>query len=145
LFVATSLLQATSVWLAPRLADRIGLVPTMVATHLPSNVLLASVAFAPTFPVAVSLLLARTALSQMDAPTRQALVMSVVEPNERTAAAAVTNAARCTVRPAGPFLGGLLQSVTLGLPLAVAGVVKGGYDLALWRWSRKFKPAQPTP
>ena len=138
LFFATSLLQAASVWVAPRLADRVGLVPTMVGTHLPSNVLLASVAFAPTFPVAVVLLLARTSLSQMDVPTRQALVMSVVEPGERTAAAAVTNAARYTVRPFGPLLGGLLQQVALGLPLLVAGVVKGGYDVALWRWSRRI-------
>ena len=136
LFFTTSLLQAASVWVAPRLADRIGLVPTMVFTHLPSNVLLAAVAFAPTFPVAVALLLARTSLSQMDVPTRQALVMRVVEPGERTAAAAVTNAARYTVRPLGPLVAGALQQVALGLPLLVAGVIKGGYDLALWRWSR---------
>ncbi len=147
LFFATSLLQAVSVWVAPRLADRVGLVPTMVGTHLPSNVLLASVAFAPTFPVAVVLLLARTSLSQMDVPTRQALVMSVVEPGERTAAAAVTNAARYTVRPFGPLVGGLLQQVALGLPLLVAGIVKGGYDLALWRWSRRLpdRPAASAP
>lgn len=137
LFFITSLLQAGSVWLAPRLADRVGLVPTMVGTHLPSNVLLASVAFAPTFAMAVVQILARTSLSQMDVPTRQALVMQVVEPGERTAAAAVTNAARYTVRPFGPLVGGLLQQIALGLPLLVAGVVKGGYDLALWRWSRR--------
>ena len=148
LFFATSLLQAASVWVAPRLADRVGLVPTMVGTHLPSNVLLATVAFAPTFLVAVALLLARTSLSQMDVPTRQALVMRVVEPGERTAAAAVTNAARYTVRPLGPLLGGLLQKVALGLPLLLAGTVKGSYDLALWRWSRRLPGArldrQPT-
>jgi MFS family permease len=138
LFFATSLLQAGSVWVAPRLADRVGLVPTMVGTHLPSNVLLASVAFAPTFPVAVVLLLARTSLSQMDVPTRQALVMRLVTPAERTPAAAVTNAARYSVRPIGPLVGGLLQQVSLGLPLLVAGVVKGGYDLALWRWWRRL-------
>jgi MFS family permease len=136
LFFSTSLLQAASVWLAPRLADRIGLVPTMVWTHLPSNVLLASMAFAPTLPVAIVVILARTALSQMDVPTRQALVMSVVGAEERTAAAAVTNAARYSVRPAGPLIGGALQTVALGLPLVVAGVVKGGYDLALWKWAR---------
>jgi MFS family permease len=143
LFFTTSLLQAGSVWLAPRLADRIGLVPTMVFTHLPSNVLLALVAFAPTFEVAVVLLLARTCLSQMDVPTRQALVMSVVEPHERTAAAAVTNAARYTVRPLGPLVGGVLQTVALGLPLLIAGVVKGGYDVALWRWSRRARISVP--
>jgi predicted MFS family arabinose efflux permease len=139
LFFSSSLLQAASVWVAPRLADRIGLVPTMVFTHLPSNVLLASVAFAPTFAVAVILLLARTCLSQMDVPTRQALVMSVVQPHERTAAVAVTNAARYTVRPLGPLVGGVLQTVAIGLPLLVSGVVKGGYDLALWRWSRRTR------
>ena len=105
----------------------------MVGTHLPSNLLLAAVALAPTFPVAVVLLLARTSLSNMDVPTRQALVMRVVEPPERTSAAAVTNAARYSVRPLGPLIGGLLQQFALGLPLLVAGVVKGGYDLALWR------------
>ena len=137
LFFSTSLLQAASVWLAPRLADRVGLVPTMVGTHLPSNVLLAAIAFAPTLPLAIALILARTALSQMDVPTRQALVMSVVRPEERTAAAALTNAARYTVRPAGPMLGGLLQGVALGLPLVVAGTIKGGYDLALWAWAKR--------
>jgi len=142
LFFTTSLLQAASVWVAPRLADRVGLVPTMVGTHLPSNLLLAAVAFAPTFPVAVVLLLARTSLSNMDVPTRQALVMRVVEPSERTSAAAVTNAARYSVRPLGPLIGGLLQQVALGLPLLVAGVVKGGYDLALWRWSRRLPAGQ---
>lgn len=136
LFFSTSLLQAVSVWVAPRLADRIGLVPTMVFTHLPSNVLLAAIAFAPNLSVAVVLVLARTSLSQMDVPTRQALVMSVVRPEERTSAAALTNAARYTVRPAGPLVGGVLQTVALGLPLVVAGAVKGGYDLALWGWAR---------
>jgi MFS family permease len=147
LFFTTSLLQAGSVWLAPRLADRIGLVPTMVFTHLPSNLLLASIAFAPTLSVAVVLILARTALSQMDVPTRQALVMSVVAPEQRTAAAAVTNAARYTVRPAGPMIGGALQSLALGLPLLVAGAVKGGYDLALWTWSRttRHRSTAPSP
>ncbi|MGH8891755.1 MAG: MFS transporter [Actinomycetes bacterium] len=138
LFFTTSLLQAVSVWVAPRLADRVGLVPAMVGTHLPSNLLLAAVAFAPSFAVAVALLLARTSLSQMDVPTRQALVMQVVEPGERTAAAAVTNAARYTVRPFGPLVGGVLQQIALGLPLLVAGVVKGGYDLALYRWWRRL-------
>ena len=136
LFFAVSAMQAMSVLVAPLIARRIGLVPTMVGTHLPSNVLLASMAFAPTFPVAVVLLLARTTLSQMDVPTRQALVMTVTTPPERTAAAATTNAARYSVRPFAPLLGGILQQVSLGTPLLVAGVVKGGYDLALWRWAR---------
>lgn len=138
LFFAVSVVQTVSVLVAPRLARRYGLVATMVGTHLPSNVLLAAVAFAPTFPVATALLLARTTLSQMDVPTRQALVMSVVTPDERTAAAAVTNAARYTVRPFGPLLAGAVQQVALAGPLVVAGTVKAGYDLALWRWARRL-------
>lgn len=143
LFFAVSVVQAVSVLVAPMLAKRFGLLVTMVGTHLPSNVLLASVAFAPTFPVAVVLLLARTTLSQMDVPTRQALVMTVVTPGERTAAAAVTNAARYTVRPAGPLLAGAVQHVSLGAPLLVAGVVKGGYDVLLWLWARHLPLRRP--
>lgn len=138
LFFGVSVVQAVSVALAPRLARRFGLVATMVGTHLPSNVLLAAVAFAPVFPVAAVLLLARTTLSQMDVPTRQALVMTVVTPDERTAAAAMTNASRYTVRPVGPLVAGLLQQVALGLPLIVAGTVKAGYDTTLWVWARRL-------
>jgi MFS family permease len=136
LFFAVSVVQAVSVAVAPLLARRFGLVATMVGTHLPSNVLLAAVAFAPTFGVAAVLLLARTTLSQMDVPARQALVMTVVTPEERTAAAAVTNASRYTVRPIGPLIAGLVQQLALGAPLVVAGVVKAGYDVALWGWAR---------
>jgi MFS family permease len=143
LFFTVSVVQAVSVMLAPRLARRFGLVATMVGTHLPSNVLLAAVAFAPSFPVAAMLLLARTTLSQMDVPTRQALVMTVVTPAERTPAAAVTNAARYTVRPLGPLIAGVVQHVALGAPLVLAGVVKGGYDLALWRWARHLPLPRP--
>jgi MFS family permease len=135
LFFAVSVVQAVSVALAPLLARRFGLVATMVGTHLPSNLLLASVAFAPTFAAAAGLLLARTTLSQMDVPTRQALVMTVVTPPERTAAAAVTNASRYTVRPIGPLVAGLVQQLALGAPLVVAGVVKAGYDVTLWGWA----------
>jgi MFS family permease len=140
LFFTVSVVQALSVLVAPRLAARFGLVATMVGTHLPSNLLLASVAFARTLPIAVALLLARTTLSQMDVPTRQALVMSVVTPAERTAAAALTNAARYTVRPIGPLLAGVVQQVVLGGPLLVAGLVKAGYDVALGA-----SPAPPHP
>jgi MFS family permease len=135
LFFAVSVVQAISVALAPLLARRFGLVATMVGTHLPSNLLLASVAFAPTFAAAAGLLLARTTLSQMDVPTRQALVMTVVTPEERTAAAAVSNASRYTVRPIGPLVAGLVQQLTLGAPLVLAGVVKAGYDVTLWGWA----------
>ncbi len=144
LFFAVSVVQAVSVALAPLLARRFGLIATMVGTHLPSNVLLAAVAFAPTFGVAAVLLLARTTLSQMDVPTRQALVMTVVTPEERTAAAAVTNASRYTVRPVGPLVAGLVQQLALGAPLVVAGAVKAGYDLTLWGWARHLGLASRT-
>jgi MFS family permease len=144
LFFAVSAVQAVSVAAAPLLARRFGLVATMVGSHLPSNLLLAAVAFAPAFPVAAVLLLARTTLSQMDVPTRQALVMTVVTPGERTAAAAVTNAARYTVRPVGPLIAGLVQQLALGAPLVVAGAVKAGYDLTLWGWARRLGlPSRP--
>lgn len=136
LFFVTSATHAASVLVAPRLARRFGLLQTMVGTHLPSNVLLALVAVAPSFRVAAILLLARTTVSQMDVPTRQALVMTLTTPAERTSAAAATNAARYSVRPLAPLVGGALQSISPGVPLVVAGIVKCGYDLALWRWAR---------
>lgn len=150
LFFTVTVIQAVSVALAPRLARRFGLVATMVGTHLPSNLLLAAVAFAPSFPIAATLLVARTTLSQMDVPTRQALVMTVVDPAERTAAAAVTNAARYTVRPLGPLVAGAVQQIAMGAPLVVAGVIKSGYDMALWRWAGRARlpgtaaPHRPT-
>lgn len=145
LFFAVSAVQAVSVALAPLLARRFGLVATMVGSHLPSNLLLAAVAFAPGFGAAAGLLLARTTLSQMDVPTRQALVMSVVTPPERTAAAAVTNAARYTVRPVGPLVAGLAQQLALGAPLVVAGAVKAGYDVTLWLWASHLGLASREP
>src|SRR5207253_4888253 len=97
---------------AGRLAERFGLLRTMVFTHLPSNLLLVAAAFAPSFGVAVALLLARVALSQMDVPTRQVYVMTLVDPTERTAAAAATNTARYAVRALGPPLAGIAASPT---------------------------------
>jgi MFS family permease len=132
-FFALGLLQTVSFLAAPRLADRFGLLPTMVFTHLPSNVLLAAVAFAPNLATAIALLLARTALSQMDVPTRQAYVMALVDVDERTPAAAYTNTARYVSRPAGPPLAALAQTIALGLPFLISGGLKSIYDLTLWR------------
>jgi MFS family permease len=138
-FFAVGILQTASMLLAPRLAELVGLLPTMVFTHLPSNVVLAAMAFAPNLAVAVTLLLVRVTLSQMDVPTRQAYVMALVDPSERTAAAVWTNTARAVVRPAGPALAGVSQTIALGAPFLIAGVVKGTYDLALWRWFRRVE------
>ncbi|OIQ79255.1 major facilitator superfamily protein [mine drainage metagenome] len=139
LFFTISLLQAFSMLVAPLLARRFGLVWTMVGTHLPSNLLLIATAFAPNLLIAALLLFARSVLSQMDVPTRQALVMTVVTPEERTPAAAVTNSARYLVRPFGPMAAVALQQITLGAPLIVSGVVKGVYDLALLGWALSKK------
>jgi MFS family permease len=147
LFFAVGLLQAASSVVAGRLATRIGLLNTMVFTHLPSNMLLAAVPFAPTLPVAAGLLIARSALSQMDVPARQAYVVTMVDPSERTAAAAYTNTARYVVRPVGPVAAGaLMQGLWVGMPFVVAGAVKCVYDVLLFAMFRAVPlPDEPTP
>ena len=132
LFFAIGLLQALSFQIAVRLAERFGLLRTMVFTHLPSNLLLAAVAFAPNLPTAIALLLGRFALSQMDVPTRQAYVVAVVDPAERTAAAAYTNSARYAVRPVAPVVAGVIAAGSLGAPFLIAGVLKSVYDLTFY-------------
>jgi predicted MFS family arabinose efflux permease len=131
-FSAIGILQALSFQAAVRLAERIGLLRTMVFTHLPSNLLLIAVAFAPNLASAIALLLARFALSQMDVPTRQAYVMAVVDPSERTAAAAYTNTARYATRPIAPLLAGATLRLGLGAPFLIAGALKSAYDVGLY-------------
>jgi predicted MFS family arabinose efflux permease len=149
-FFATGLVQAGSSIVAGWLANRIGMLNTMVFTHLPSNVLLILVPFMPTFALAVTVLMARFAISQMDVPARQAYVVAVVDPGERTAAAAYTNTARYVVRPAGAALGGYLwQTVSLAAPFVAAGSLKIAYDLTILATFRRVKLAEevrgPTP
>jgi predicted MFS family arabinose efflux permease len=131
-FFSIGLLQALSFQAAVRIAGRIGLLRTMVFTHLPSNLLLAAIAFAPSLPLAIALLLARFALSQMDVPTRQAYVIAVVDPSERTAAAAYTNTARYLTRPVAPLVAGAAIRGALGLPFLIAGTLKSVYDIGLY-------------
>ncbi len=131
-FFAIGILQALSFQAAVRLAGRFGLLRTMVFTHLPSNLLLAAVAFAPNLPLAIVLLLSRFALSQMDVPTRQAYVMAVVDPSERTAAAAYTNTARYVTRPIAPLIAGATLRGALGAPFFIAGALKSFYDAGLY-------------
>jgi MFS family permease len=135
-FSAVALLQTGSFLVAPRLAERFGLLPTIVFTHLPSNALLMLIPLAPNLTVAVGLLLGRTVLSQMDVPTRQAYVMALVDADERTPAAAYTNTARYLTRPLGPALAGATQSIGFGAPFVIAGTIKSVYDLMIWRWFR---------
>jgi predicted MFS family arabinose efflux permease len=131
-FFAIGILQALSFQAAVRLAGRIGLLRTMVFTHLPSNLLLAAVAFAPNLAGAIALLLARFLLSQADVPTRQAYVMAVVDPSERTAAAAYTNTARYLTRPVAPLIAGAALRGALGAPFLIAGALKSVYDIGLY-------------
>jgi predicted MFS family arabinose efflux permease len=131
-FFAIGILQALSFQAAVRLAARFGLLRTMVFTHLPSNVLLVAVAVAPNLPVAIALLLARFALAQMDVPTRQAYVVAVVDPSERTAAAGFTNTARYATRPFAPLLAAAVLPAGLGMPFVLAGVLKSVYDVGLY-------------
>jgi MFS family permease len=142
LFFAANLLSALSFLAAVPLARRFGLLNTMVFTHLPSNVLLILVAFAPTFPVAVVLLLLRQALSQMDVPTRQAYTMALVAPEERTAAASVTSLSRSVGSATSPVFSGLLLQgplLILGLPFIFAGALKTAYDFTLWSIFRRVR------
>ena len=131
-FFAAGILSALSQLLSPRIAARIGLVRTMVYTHLPANLFLVLAGVVPSAPLAIGFLLARALLSQMDVPVRQAYVMAVVPPEERAAAAGVTNVPRSLAAVLPPFFTGLmLDRSTFGWPLVCAGVLKAVYDLLL--------------
>ena len=143
IFFWTGVFSALSYLVATRIANRIGLVNTMVFTHLPSSVLLILVPFAPTLAWAVALLLVRSALSQMDVPTRSSYVMAVVDPTERAAAASVTSVPRSLASAASPLIAGyLLEASTFGWPLIVAGVIKIVYDLLLLVNFRSVRPPE---
>ena len=140
-FFCTSLLSAFSQLAAPVVARRIGLLNTMVFTHIPANVFLILAAVAPTLPLALAALFARSALSQMDVPTRTAFVMRVVTPPERAAAASFTAVPRSLASAASPALAGaLLGAGLLSLPLIVAGGMKIVYDLAILAAFRRLEP-----
>lgn len=145
-FSAKSVMNSLSYLVAARLADRIGLLNTMVFTHLPSNLLLISLAFAPMTTLALVLLLAREGLSQMDVPTRQSYVMAVVRPEERTAAAGVTTLSRNVAQAVSPSLAGaLIQAAALGAPFVIGGTLKIVYDIALLVAFRRVRPLQEAP
>ncbi|MEO8293689.1 MAG: MFS transporter [Actinomycetota bacterium] len=146
-FFAGGLLQAGSSIVAAGVGARVGLLRTMVLSHLPSNLLLMAVPLMPAVGPAVACLLVRFALSQMDVPTRQAYIAGMVDPQERTAAAAFTNTSRYVARPFGQILAGpLMANVALGAPFVVAGTIKCGYDLVLWRTFRRVElPEAATP
>jgi MFS family permease len=143
LFFGARVLNAASHVGAAWLARRIGLVNTMVFTHLPSSLLLATVAFAPTFPVAAALFLVREGLVEMDVPTRSSYVLAVVRPEERTLASGVTNLVRLGAWAVAPALAGLLTANgALGVPLVIGAGMKITYDLLLWRAFRGVRPPE---
>ncbi|MFC5499700.1 MFS transporter [Caenimonas terrae] len=140
-FFLSGLLSAASQLAAPLVAQRIGLLNTMVFTHLPANVCLVLAALAPNLPLALGLLFVRSALSQMDVPTRTAYVMAIVTPAERPAASSFTAVPRSLAAALSPMLSGaLLSAGFIAAPLVACGVLKIGYDLALWRAMRSEKP-----
>lgn len=146
IFFGANLLAAVSALAAARIAARIGLINTMVFTHLPSNVLLMLVPLMPTVELAILVLLARFSISQMDVPTRQSYTMAVVDPDERSAAAGVTGIARTTGSALSPLIAAPLFAVPglAAVPFFLAGGLKIAYDLALWRAFRSHRaPEDP--
>lgn len=142
-FGAVSLLKALSYLVAVRLADRVGLIRTMVFTHLPSNLLLLLLPVMPSLPLAVAVLLLRHMLAQMDVPARSSYVVAIVAPEERTAANGVTMLVRPAAHAASPVLAGLaIQLAGSGLPFFLAGSLKIAYDLLLYAGFRRLAPAE---
>jgi MFS family permease len=142
-FFGTNLLSAISFLAAAPLARRIGLLNTMVFTHLPSNVLLLAVPAMPTLELAVAVLLARSLLSQLDVPTRQSYTMAIIDPEDRAGAAGVMSVARNAAAAAAPaFAGAALATPALGLPFLLAGGLKIVYDLAVFAAFRHVRPPE---
>ncbi len=143
LFAAARVLNAFSHLGAAWLARRIGLVRTMVFTHIPSSVLLLLVPWAPSFPVAAALFLVREGLVEMDVPTRQSYVMAIVAPHERTTAAGITGLVRMAGWAVSPLVAGVgMQQLDLAAPLVVGAAMKIAYDLLLWRSFRRLRPPE---
>jgi predicted MFS family arabinose efflux permease len=144
IFFGANLLAGFSALAATRIASRIGLLNTMVFSHIPSNVLLLLVPLMPTLPLAIIVLLLRFSISQMDVPTRQSYTMTVVSPDQRSAAAGVTGVARTTGAALSPAIAGsmLANRLLMDLPFFLAGGLKILYDLLLYVSFRKARPGQ---
>jgi MFS family permease len=146
IFFGANILAGVSALLAIRLANKFGLINTMVFTHIPSNILLMLVPLMPTLPLAIGVLLLRFSISQMDVPTRQSYTMAVVSPDERSAASGVTAIARSVGAAVSPALTGLLFSIPVlfNAPFFLSGGLKIIYDLLLYREFRAVKPPEET-
>ena len=143
IFFGTNFLSALSFLLAVPIARRIGLLNTMVFTHLPSNLLLLLVPLMPNLELAVGMFLARHLLSQLDVPTRQSYTMAIVDPDERSAAAGIMSVARTGAAAIAPaFTGWMLAVPALGLPFLFAGGLKIIYDIAIFALFRHVRPPE---
>jgi MFS family permease len=142
-FFGTQIITAFSFLAAERIARRIGLLNTMVFSHIPSNIFLAAVPLAPTALGAVLLLFCRQSLSQMDVPTRQSYVMAVVDESDRTPAAGLTNVSRSISQSISPSVAGyMIASIWVGTPLFAAGLLKIVYDVLIYGSFRRVKPPE---
>ena len=143
IFFGANIFAGLSALLAARVAARIGLINTMVFTHIPSNLLLMLVPLMPNLPLAITVLLARFSISQMDVPTRQSYTMAVVDPDERSAASGVTTIARSIGAAISPSLAGaLLNTALISAPFFLSGGIKIIYDLVIWFSFRAIKPPE---
>jgi MFS family permease len=143
IFSIGSVLTTFSYIIAAKIADKIGLINTMVFTHIPSNILLILLAFAPTLEMAIVFYMIRMALSQMDVPTRQSYIVGVVEENERTASAGITNMSRNIAQAISPSITGYIIGVlSLSAPFVIGGLLKIIYDITLYINFRKIKPSE---
>ena len=143
IFSIAGVLTAFSFIAAAKIADKIGLINTMVFTHIPANIIIILLAFAPTLPIAITLYLVRMTLSQMDVPTRQSYIVAVVSEQERTTAAGITNISRNITQSISPSLTGIIiHTFTLSAPFIIGGMLKIAYDIALYGNFRKIKPSE---
>ena len=144
IFSIAGILTAFSFIISTKIADKMGLINTMVFTHIPSNILLILVAFAPSFSLAIIFYLARMGLSQMDVPTRQSYIVAVVNEDERTAAAGITNISRNIAQAVSPSIAGyILQFVSLlSAPFLLGGILKIVYDILIYINFKKIKPPE---
>ena len=143
IFSASSLLSALSFILAARIAERIGLINTMVFSHLPANMMTMMIPFMPNLASSILLYLSRALLSQMDVPTRQSYVMAIVKPEERSRVAGIINLPRSLTLAVSPSLAGfIMEFLGLSLPFPIAGGLKAAYDLTLYFTFKDVKPPE---
>jgi MFS family permease len=143
IFSASSLLAAVSFMAAARISRRIGLINTMVYSHLPANIMMAGIPYMPTLETSLFLYLGRSLLSQMDVPTRDSYTMAIVKPEERARFQSLLNIPRSFTLAIGPSIAGyLMQFIGIGTPFLVAGVIKAAYDVLLWFTFKDIKPPE---